>query len=75
MVSFNPPEWWINAEDTMHVCYNRDMFTTFESVQNGQTLFMENATTSTIEGKEIVSLKMTSKKQLTLKDVLHVPEI
>ena len=36
---------------------------------------MGNSSTSKVEGKGKVILKMTSKKELTLNDVLHVPEI
>ena len=60
---------------TRHVCSNRDIFTSFQPIQNGQRLFMGNAATSAIEGKGTIVLKMTSEKELTLKDVLFVPEI
>ncbi len=36
---------------------------------------MENSSTSKVEGKGNVVLKMTPGKDLTLKDVLHVPNI
>ena len=51
------------------------MFTTFGLVSNGEKLFMENSTTSIVEGKCKVVLKMTSGKELTLNDVLFVPDI
>ena len=51
------------------------MFSTFVPIQNGQKLFMGNSATSDIEGKGNVVLKMTSGRNLTLKDVLYVPEI
>ena len=37
-------------------------------------LFMGNSSTSKVEGKRKIILKMTSGKELTLNDVLHVPE-
>ena len=36
---------------------------------------MRNSSTSKVEGKGKVILKMTSRKELTLNDVLHVPKI
>ena len=51
------------------------MFTTFESVLDGETLFMGNSNTSTIEDWGNVILKMTYRKELTLKNVLYLLEI
>ena len=42
---------------------------------NGEKLFMGNFATSEIEGQEKVIMKMTSRKKLTLNDVLYVLEI
>ena len=75
MVGSNPRELWIDTRATRHVCSDRGMFTTFEPILDGESLFMGNSTTSTIEGRGNVILKMTSGKELTLKNVLYVPEI
>ena len=50
------------------------MFTSFEPL-DGEKVFMRNFTSSAIEGQRKVLLKMTSKKQLTLNNVLYVPKI
>ena len=50
-------------------------FTSFEAVSNEEKLFMGNSATSEIEGQGKVILKMTSGKELTLNNVLYVPEI
>ncbi|GMP86562.1 hypothetical protein CsSME_00039293 [Camellia sinensis var. sinensis] len=42
---------------------------------NGEQLFMGNSYTSTVAGQGKVILKMTSRKELTLNNVLHVPDI
>ncbi|XP_022891859.1 uncharacterized protein LOC111406711 [Olea europaea var. sylvestris] len=42
----------------------------FETIENGEKLFMENSTTSEIKGQRKVILKMTSGKELTLNNVL-----
>ncbi|KAL5570958.1 hypothetical protein UlMin_020555 [Ulmus minor] len=64
LVGSNPREWWIDT----------GLFTSFESM-NGEKLFMGNSATSEIEGQSKVVLKMTSGKELTLNNVLYVPEI
>ncbi|KAL0366199.1 UNVERIFIED_CONTAM: Retrovirus-related Pol polyprotein from transposon TNT 1-94 [Sesamum radiatum] len=50
------------------------MFSTYTPI-NGRKLFMGNSATSNIVGLGKVVLKMTSGKELTLIDVLHVPDI
>ena len=44
-------------------------------LQNGEQLFMENSSTSTVAGQGKAILKMTSGKEFTLNNVLHVPNI
>ena len=60
---------------THHVCSNKKMFLSYQSIDNGEQLFMGNSSSSKVEGQGKVVLKMTSIKELTLNDVLHVPEI
>lgn len=47
----------------------------FKTAEDGEKLFMGNSATAVIKGSGRVVLKMTSGKELTLKDVLFVPEI
>ena len=75
MVGSNPQEWWIDTGATRHVCCDRRMFTTLEPVSNGEKVFMGNSATSDVAGIGKVVLKMTSGKELTLNNVLFVPEI
>ena len=51
------------------------MFSSYQSIDNGEQLFMGNSSSSKVEGQGKVVLKMTSGKELTLNDVLHVPKI
>ena len=51
------------------------MFSTFEPIETGEKVFMGNSATSYIKGQGKVVLKMTSGKELTLTNVLYVPEI
>ncbi|KAF5957940.1 hypothetical protein HYC85_005165 [Camellia sinensis] len=44
-------------------------------IDNGEQLFMDNSSTSKVEGQGKIVLKMTSGKELTLNNVLHVLDI
>jgi hypothetical protein len=68
-------EWWENTGATRHICLDKKMFSTYHSVEHGKQFFMGNSSTARVEGKGKVILKMTSGKELTLNDVLHVPDI
>ncbi|XXG46721.1 hypothetical protein AAC387_Pa02g1495 [Persea americana] len=70
----NTREWWVDTGATRHVCSNKEMFSTYHA-SNGEQLFMGNTATSKVEGQGQVVLKMTSGKELTLNNVLHVPDI
>ncbi|KAL5570239.1 hypothetical protein UlMin_026814 [Ulmus minor] len=74
LVGSNPREWWIDTGATRHICSDKGLFTSFEP-KNGEKLFMGNSATSEIEGQGKIVLKMTSGKELTLNNVLYVPEI
>ena len=75
LVGSNPNEWWINTGATRHVCLDKKMLSTFEPTKIGEKVYVGNSTTSEIKGQGKVVLKMTSGKEVTLKNVLYVPEI
>ena len=75
LVGSNPKEWWIDTSATYHVCSDKKMFSTFEPTETGQKVFMGNSSTFEIKGQGKVVLKMTSGNELTLTNVLYVPEI
>ena len=75
LVGSNPKEWWIDTSATCHVCSDKKMFFAFEPIETGEKVFMGNSTTSEIKGQGKVVLKMTYGKELTLTNVLYVPEI
>ena len=74
-ISSNTKEWWVDTGATHQVCSKKKMFASYETIDNGEQLFMGNSSSSKVEGQGKVVLKMTSGKELTLNDVLHVPEI
>ena len=75
LVGSNPKEWWIDTGATHYVCSDKMMFSTFEPIETGEKVFMGNSATSDFKGQDKVVLKMTYGKELTLKNVLYVPEI
>ena len=75
LVGSNPKEWWVDTGTTRHVCSDKKMFSTFEPIQTGEKVFMGNSTTSDIKGQGKVVLMMTSRKEMTLTNVLYEPEI
>ena len=75
LVGSNPREWWIDTGATRHVCSDKAVFSSLKASDAGEKLYMGNSATSTIEGEGTVILKMTSGKNLTLKNVLYVPDI
>ena len=74
-IGSNTKEWWEDTWATRHVCSDKKMFSSYHNLDNGEQLFMGNSSSSKVEGQGNVVLKMTSGKELTLNDVLHVPEI
>ena len=75
LVGSNPKELWIDTGATRHVCLDKKMFSTFNPIETGDKVFMGNSTTSEIKGVGKVVLKMTLRKEVTLRNILYVPEI
>ena len=74
-IGSNTKEWWVDTGATHHVCLDKKVFSSYHNIDSGEQLFMGNSSSSKVEGQGKVILKMTSSKELTLNDVLHVPEI
>ncbi|PWA78284.1 hypothetical protein CTI12_AA217490 [Artemisia annua] len=71
----NDVDWWFDTGATKHICNSRRMFVSYQKVNETEPMFMGNGTSSKIEGKGKVILKLTSGKDLVLSNVLHVPNI
>ncbi|XP_023730226.2 uncharacterized protein LOC111877958 [Lactuca sativa] len=59
----------------INLAANREWFRNFKVVDNADKLFMGNSATSDIQSVGKIVLKMTLVRELTLNDVLYVPEI
>ncbi|XP_073152463.1 uncharacterized protein [Henckelia pumila] len=70
----HPREWYIDTGATRHVCADKELFSKYTPI-SGRELYMGKNATSKIIGLGKVVIKMTSGKELTLIDVLHVPDI
>ena len=75
LVGSNLKEWWIDTGVTRHECSNKKMFSTFKPTETREKVFMGNSTVSGIKGQGKVVLKKTARKELTLTNILYVPEI
>ena len=60
---------------TCHICLDKKMFSTFEPIETRENVFIGNSSTSNIRGQGKVVLKMTFGNELTLTNVMYVPEI
>nr|GEX46500.1 Pol polyprotein [Tanacetum cinerariifolium] len=71
----NVVDWWYDTGCTKYICNSRRMFVSYKKVNELKPMFMRNGTSSKIEGKGKVLLKLTSGKDLVLSNVLHMPNI
>ncbi|KAI3728850.1 hypothetical protein L6452_17494 [Arctium lappa] len=75
VIDENPREWWIDTGSIRHVCHDKSNFISYKDVNDGQKFFMGNSATTDVKGVGDVILKMTSGKELKLKDVLYELEL
>nr|GEY14702.1 zinc finger, CCHC-type [Tanacetum cinerariifolium] len=67
--------WWVDSRATVYVCKDRCWFKTYESLNNGSILHMENESTALVHGRGCVDFKFSFGKIVSLFNVLHVPNI
>ncbi|GJX98716.1 zinc finger, CCHC-type containing protein [Tanacetum coccineum] len=67
--------WWVDSGATVHVCKDRCWFKTYESLNDGSILHMGNESIALVHGRGCVDLKFSSRKIVSLLNVLHVPNI
>ncbi|RVW96807.1 hypothetical protein CK203_026024 [Vitis vinifera] len=74
-VVMDSKDWWIDFGATRHICGDKNSFVNFQKIESGEKLYMENVSSSMVEGKGDVVLNLTLGKKLTLMEFLFVPEI
>ncbi|GJX02619.1 zinc finger, CCHC-type containing protein [Tanacetum coccineum] len=67
--------WWVDSGAIVHVCKDRCWFKTYESLNDGSILHMGNESTALVHGRGCVDLRFSSRKVVSLLNVLHVPNI
>ncbi|GJV35774.1 zinc finger, CCHC-type containing protein [Tanacetum coccineum] len=67
--------WWIDFGAPTHVCKDRCWFKTYEPVEDGFFCYMGNDYFAPIHGKGSVVLEFSSRKYVTLFNVLYVPKL
>nr|GEV16003.1 zinc finger, CCHC-type [Tanacetum cinerariifolium] len=75
MVQDDNVAWWVDSGATVHVCKDRFWFKTYESLNDGSILHMSNESTALVHGCGCVDFKFSSRKIVSLFNVLHVPII
>ena len=68
----NMIEWVVDTGATKHICSNKEMFLDYEEVIDGESIYLEDARTTSVAGIGKVLLKLTSGKSLALHYVFHV---
>ena len=67
--------WWIDSGATKHVCYDKTWFKTYTILDEKKKIMLGDSHTIEVVGIGEVLLKFTSGREVTLKDVFHVPNI
>ncbi|GJS87346.1 zinc finger, CCHC-type containing protein [Tanacetum coccineum] len=67
--------WWVDSGATVHVRKDRCWFKTYESLNDGSILYIGNELTALVHGHGCVDLRFSSKKIVSLFNVLYVPNI
>nr|GEV20403.1 zinc finger, CCHC-type [Tanacetum cinerariifolium] len=67
--------WWIDSGATTHVYKDRYWFKIFEPVEDGFILYMGDDHFTPVHGKGSVALEFSSRKTITLFNVLYVPKL
>ena len=67
--------WWIDFGATRHVCYDKTWFKTYTILDEKKKIMLGDSHTIEVVGIREALLKFTSGREVTLKDVFHVPNI
>ncbi|KFK33863.1 hypothetical protein AALP_AA5G069800 [Arabis alpina] len=71
----HPKTWWFDTGATRNICMDREMFSTYKKNKGNEKLCMGNSATSKIAGYGKVVLKLTSERELSLTNVVYVPDM
>ena len=49
-IGSNTKEWWVDTGATRHVCSDKKMYSSYQTIDKGEQLFMRNSSSSKVEG-------------------------
>ncbi|GJS18624.1 zinc finger, CCHC-type containing protein [Tanacetum coccineum] len=67
--------WWIDSGATTHVCKDHCWFKTYEPLEDESVLYIGDDHFAPVHGKGSVAFEFSSRKTITLFNVLYVPKL
>ncbi|KAL3537808.1 hypothetical protein ACH5RR_001174 [Cinchona calisaya] len=67
--------WWADSSASRHICHDKDWFKTYTLAEDDKKILLDDSHTTKVAGVGDIDLKFTFSRILTLRDVLHTPQI
>ncbi|KAK9670368.1 hypothetical protein RND81_13G196800 [Saponaria officinalis] len=68
----NITDWILDTGASRHLCASKELYYDFKDVADGECVYMGNSATAGVNGKGKILLKLSSRKTLSLSNVLYV---